>query len=213
MSEIPIKTAVITGGHDFDVPAFTRLFRVLANVNAYIQTLDDFAADAGKVRDWYDVVVFYNHHQETPASDTHQRATLERLGETEQGIVVLHHGLLAFRDWPLWDQVVGIEDRGVGYDHDQQLTIHVADPDHPITRGVGDFAMVDETYKIDEPGPDSHVLLTTDHPKSMEAIAWTRTYGKSRVFCYESGHDASAFDNPHFRTVLGRGIAWAARRI
>ncbi|MGC9468627.1 MAG: ThuA domain-containing protein [Anaerolineae bacterium] len=212
MPEIPIRTAVITGGHAFDVPAFTRLFRVIANVNAYVQTLDDFAADAGKVRDWYDVLVFYNHHQETPASGSATRATLERLGETDQGIVVLHHALLAFRDWSVWDEVVGIEDRGFSYDHDQQLTVHVADPDHPITQGLSDFVMVDETYSVNEPGPDSHVLLTTDHPKSMEALAWTHTYGKARVFCYESGHGASAFDNPHFRTVLGRGIAFVAQR-
>jgi type 1 glutamine amidotransferase len=73
--------------------------------------------------------------------------------------------------------------------------------------------MVDETYTVNEPGPDSHVLLTTDHPKSMHNIAWTRTFGEARVLCYESGHDAHAFDNPHFRTVLGRGLAWVAHKI
>jgi type 1 glutamine amidotransferase len=60
---------------------------------------------------------------------------------------------------------------------------------------------------------DSHVLLTTDHPKSMRTIAWTRQVGQARVFCLESGHDRVTFADPNFRTVLGRGIAWAANQI
>ncbi|MGC9522584.1 MAG: ThuA domain-containing protein [Anaerolineae bacterium] len=220
MTDLPIKTAVITGNHAFDVPGFTRLFRVLPNVNAYVQSLDNFAADAGGVRDWYDVVLFYNFHQGTPGSaeagsGLGERVwkTLARLGETEQGIVVLHHALLAFRGWSFWSDIVGIAERGFGYDHDQHLTVEVADPTHPITQDIHSWEMVDETYTVNEPGPNCHVLLTTDHPKSMKALAWIHTFKRARVFCYESGHDAKAFDNVHFQTVLARGIAWAARRI
>ncbi len=220
MIDLPIKTAVITGNHAFDVPAFTRLFRVLPNVNAYIQSLSNFAADAGRVRDWYDVVLFYNFHQGAPASAEEESGlgdrvwkTLERLGETRQGIVVLHHALLAFRDWPFWSDIVGIEERGFGYHDDQHLEIEVADPSHPITQGIRGWEMVDETYTVNEPEPDCQVLLTTDHPRSMRALAWTHTFKQARVFCYESGHDAKAFDNINFQTVLGRGIAWAARRL
>jgi hypothetical protein len=72
--------------------------------------------------------------------------------------------------------------------------------------------MIDETYTLREPGDDSEVLLTTNNPKSGKVLAWARTFRESRVFCYQSGHDASAFANPHFRRVLERGIAWAARR-
>ncbi len=73
--------------------------------------------------------------------------------------------------------------------------------------------MVDETYTINEPGPETHTLLTTDHPHSMHALAWTRTFGKARVFCCALGHDAQAFDNPNFRALLSRGITWAAGRL
>ncbi len=219
-SHLQIKTAVITGNHPFDVPAFTRLFRVLSNVDAFIQTLDDFVADEGKVRNWYDVVVFYNFHQETPGEPNHVPGggrgildALKRVGKTNQGIVVLHHGLLAFREWPFWSELVGIDERGMGYHHDQEIDVHVEDPSHPITLHLGDWAMKDETYTVNEPGADSKILLTTNHPNSMHSLAWTRTFGKARVFCYGSGHDSQAFDNPHFRTVLSRGIAWAAGRI
>jgi uncharacterized protein len=220
MPDLQLKTAVITGQHAFDVPAFTRLFRVLPNVNPFIQTLDDFVADEGKARDWYDIVLFYNFHQETPedseeaspwARRTH--AALTRLGQTEQGIVVLHHALMAHRQWPFWSNLVGIEERGLGYHHDQQIDVHLEDPEHPITRGLADWQMVDETYTINEPGAGSDILLTTDHPQSMRSLAWARTIGKARVFCCALGHDAQAFDNTNFRTLLSRGITWAAGRL
>ena len=43
------SVAVITGHHAFDVPNFHALFRGMASVDAYIQPLEDFVADAGRV--------------------------------------------------------------------------------------------------------------------------------------------------------------------
>jgi type 1 glutamine amidotransferase len=88
----------------------------------------------------------------------------------------------------------------------------VADLDHPITRGLAAWELTDETYTVNLPGTDSHVLLTTDHPKCMRTVGWTREVGKSRVFCLQSGHDNAAFSNPNFGAVLQRGIEWLAER-
>jgi len=63
------------------------------------------------------------------------------------------------------------------------------------------------------PGANSHVLLTTDHPKSMRTIAWARQFGQTRVLCAASGHDHETYADPHFRRFLARGIHWAAGRI
>ena len=62
-------------------------------------------------------------------------------------------------------------------------------------------------------GAGSEVLLTTDHPKSMKTIGWTRSCGKSRVFCYELGHDHLAWEDPNFRIVLERGVLWSANQL
>ena len=92
-------------------------------------------------------------------------------------------------------------------------TVAIADPRHPITQGLAPWTMVDEVYKMQEPGPGSHVLLTTDHPDSLHALAWTRTVGQARVFVLASGHGAETYANPSFREVLRRGILWAAGRL
>ena len=92
-----IKTAVVTGQHAFDVPGFHALFRSIPEIDFYLQDLENFARDAGNVRDAYEVVVFYNFHRETPANRI--KESLEEFGESQQGIFVLHHAILAFPQW------------------------------------------------------------------------------------------------------------------
>ncbi len=205
--------AVITGGHAFDVPGFHALFRNFPGVDSYIQHLDNFVADVGKVRDQYDVLVFYNMPREDPEGRI--KAVLEALGTTDQGVVLLHHGILSHRHWAFWDELVGIGDRMADFDfkHGVQLHIDVSNEAHPITAGLDSWDMVDETYRMNEPGEGCEVLLTVDHPDSMSAIAWTRSFRDSRVFCLQSGHGNETYADPSFRTVLHRGIQWCAGRL
>ena len=210
-----VKTAVITGAHPFDVPAFHAMFRSLAGVDCYPQDLADFVADAGRVRDRYDVLLFYNFHQQTPGEagdplDVRTCESLERLGQTAQGIFVLHHAILAYPNWPFWADLVGIPDRRFTYDDGQDLHIEIAPQEHVITRGLSAWTMTDEVYSMNNPGAGSETLLTTNHEKSMTSVAWARQFRQARVFCLQSGHDGEAFGNPNFRTVMERGIQWLA---
>lgn len=217
-TEEKIKTAVITGKHPFDVTAFHAAFRSLPEIDFYPQDMEEFTADIGDRRADYDALLFFNFHQDTPGSaggktDEATKAALETLGDSEQGIFVLHHALLAYPDWPLWASLVGIKAPSWSVNMDINLKIQVADPQHPITQGLSGWTMLDETYVVGEPDADSEILLFTDDPKSMRSIAWTRRYKKARVFCFQSGHDHNAYENPNFRQVISRGIQWVACRI
>lgn len=212
-----IQLAVVTGGHPFEVPPFMELFRSLAGVDFYPQSPDEFTADADQAAA-YDVVLFYHWHKfardaELPWYQANAFTTLEQLGRAGQGILVLHHALVAFPDWPLWSELVGIEERhDNGWDMNQRIPIEVADTEHPITRGVTNWTLPDESYMIDSPRPGdgNHILLTTTHEKSMREIAWTRTFRDSRVFCWQSGHGREAFEDEGFRRVLGNAVGWLA---
>jgi type 1 glutamine amidotransferase len=213
----PVRTAVVTGQHPYDVPGFSDCVSTLAGVAAYPQHMEDFCADAGGARATYDAIVFYHFHQATPTGEgawyeAPMKAALERIGESPQGIVVLHHAILAFPRWPFWADLVGIEDRSFSYHVAQTLEVQVADAEHLITRGLQPWTQVDETYLMADPGEGSEVLLTTEHPKSMGCLAWAREFGQARVFCLQLGHDRLAYENPSFREVLRRGVLWAARR-
>ncbi|MCP4643050.1 MAG: ThuA domain-containing protein [bacterium] len=222
MSSMPnddkLKIAVVTGQHPFDVPGFHAVFRSYANMDCYIQHMEDFVSDAAGVRDEYDAVVFYNFHQATPGNETDWwdeslKGALERLGDTDQGIFILHHAVLAFPQWSVWQEIVGVDGTSFEYYIGETLRIDVPNAEHPITNGLSSWEMKDETYKMAEPGDDSEVLLTTNHPKSLKSIAWTRQYKNARVLCLQSGHDNETFVVPEFRTVVERGIEWCAGRL
>ena len=212
-----VKVAVITGGHAYDVPTFQQFLRKMARIDCYLQNLEDFVNGRDKCS-WYDALVFYNFHQPTPTGQEKgwERGimdTLKLLGHSNQGIVVLHHALLAFPNWPFWSELVGIANRTFDYYHDQQVPTQIADEDHPITLGLQAWEMTDEIYQMDSAGPDSHILLTTQHPRSMRTLAWTKQFGQARVFCYEGGHDELTFTNATFQTVVEHGILWSAGRL
>jgi uncharacterized protein len=206
-----LKVAVVTGGHPYDVINFHELFRALPGLDAYIQHMEDYIHTPVPVRDQYDAVVFY--HMLMPGPEGGIKAALERVGSTEYGIVVMHHALLAHPEWPLWSDVVGIPNRKFWFHHDQQIKVEVVNPQHPITKGLKSWDMVDETYTMADAGEGSDILLTVDHPKSMKTIGWAREFKKSRVFCLESGHDNHSWANSNFREVLRRGILWSSRKL
>ena len=211
--------AVVTGGHSFDVVDFHEFFRGLEGVRAYIQHLDDFAASPEAVRDSYDAVLFYFMPAETPDDEGlpwwvgKPRLAMDHMGETEQGIVVLHHAILAYREWPLWSEIVGIQIGSFGSHSGQTLRVDIANALHPITRGLAPWEIVDETYTVQDAGEGSEILLTVDHPNSMRTVAWTRQYRRARVFVDVLGHDNAAWSDPNFAEVLARGIRWAAGRL
>jgi type 1 glutamine amidotransferase len=207
----PLKLAVVTGSHPFDVPNFHKLFRKLKGIRPLIQHMEDFTSSPEDVRDGYDAVLFY--HMIMDKSVAGSEAALEHLGQTPQGVVVLHHSILAYPQWDLWTNLTGLADRSFGFHPDQQLRIEIADADHPITKSLKPWDMGDETYTMAEPTGDSHVLLTTEHEKCMKTIAWTRQHKASRVFCFQSGHDNVTWADKNFCKVLRRGILWAANRL
>ena len=212
-----MKVGVITGGHAFDVIGFHKLFRRLDGLDCYIQSLEEWAVDVGRYGSRYDVLVFYNMHTDLPEHSLGEKRTrkaIDGLGDGT-GIVVMHHGILAFKGDRVWDDIVGMTDRTIdGYSHDELLNVHVKDQSHPITEGIVDWVLTDETYDFRNiEGEDSQVLLTVDHPNSMSTMAWTRAFRESRVLNFVFGHDDQTWLDDSFRILLGRGIAWCGRKL
>lgn len=216
----PLDIAVVTGGHWFDVRNFHHLFRAFPGVNTYIQHLEDFSSSTQAQRDSYATVVFYGMPLVTP-EDPPKQGTREkpltallRLVETGQGIVLLHHALMSYPHWSFLDQLTGMSGRDkFEYYDDQDFEIEVVNPQHPITQGMTNWHIHDEAYILPEPSVGSQILLSTHFKKSMKAIAWVHQVNRARVFNLQSGHDHQAWEDPNFRLVLSRGIAWCARKL
>lgn len=202
-----MKIAIVTGEHGFREKDFDAVFRSMENIDFIREDLDVFVDNPHQKE--YETVVFYNFHRPYP-TDEQAKAILD-LTERGQGMVILHHAILAFPEWESYSDMCGIHDRDFDYSPKQTLQVQVSDPNHPITKGLDNWEMGDETYLMNSADGDSTILLTVDHPNSMDVIGWTREYGNSRVFCLQSGHDNVTYSDPNFRKVLQQGIEWCAK--
>lgn len=216
-----LKIAVITGGHPFDVQPFHRLVRTMPGVDAFIQHTDEFASEPQEVRDSYDALLFYSMVQQSISDDVawyagKPKTTYERLGQTRQGVVLLHHALMSYQDWPLWDELTGMKSRYMtSFHQNEQVQVEVADPHHPIVRGIESWNMLDETYimktaVMPDNVPGNQILLRTNNASSIPILGWTRMFGQARVFCFASGHGQDTYANASFQRVLANGVRWVA---
>jgi uncharacterized protein len=217
-----IRVLLVTGGHDFERKQFFELFQT--NTDISLQTVEHTNLAAflqAPQAQTYDVLALYDMWQNI--SDEMKTNFVELLRQGK-GLVVLHHALCSYQDWPEYRRIIGgryllkktvldgVEWPASSYEHGRHFVIHIVDQSHPITQGVRDFEIHDETYKGFNVMADVHPLLTTDDPESTKTIAWTKTYLSARVFFMQSGHDHFAWDNPSYQRILRQGIRWAAGR-
>ena len=99
-------------------------------------------------------------------------------------------------------------------------TVQITQPDHEITKGIGEFAMHSEQYYM-HTDPGNNVLATTTFSGEHEGadwiagtvmpVLWTRMWGKGRVFYSSLGHVDADFEVPEAAETVKRGMLWAAR--
>ncbi|HET6468833.1 MAG TPA: ThuA domain-containing protein [Geminicoccaceae bacterium] len=96
--------------------------------------------------------------------------------------------------------------------------VDITRPDDPIMAGIQDFDYRSEQYYM-HVDPSNEVLATTtfsgEHAPWTKGVVmpvvWKRRHGAGRVFYSSLGHVAKEFDVPEMRTILRRGMVWAAR--
>lgn len=220
-AEARLKVLIITGGHGFEREPFLKMFQDDPGI-AFTEAKHEKNCDAYERGDLLDqdVVVLYDMVKD--ATET-QRARLLSLFEKGVGLVVLHHALVSHQHWPEYERIIGgrypepdgkggVVTAEVGYQHDVDIPIVIADKDHPITSGMQDFTLHDEIYWGFRVGSDVTPLITTTHPRSGKTLGWTRSEGKSRVVFLQPGHGPRAFADASYRRLLGRSLRWAARK-
>ena len=221
-AEAKIKVAVVTGGHEFSEKPFLAIFEGNEGVECTHVVLKDDSELFEDISAWpYQAIVLYNMTQKI--SEKRQQNLLKLL-DRGVGLVVLHHAIADYSEWPEFRKIIGaryflsdVTENGKTfprstYEHGVDYNIHVADPSHPITQGVSDFTVNDETYKGYLFEPDNHLLLTTDNPKCQKEVGWTRTYGKARVCFFQMGHGDSIFADANYRRLISQAILWTAHK-
>ncbi len=218
-----LRVLVVTGGHGFDKKVFPQTFAGHADIDVKF-------ANGGKpfedISKWdADVMVLYNFKQKISAKS---KANFLKLLDRGVGLVCLHHAVAAYPDWEEYEKIIGatyslkkgLVRNGMKYmrpvwKHGVDFNVRIEDRTHPITKGMKNFKIHDESYKGWVHHPGSHVLLTTDQPLNNHRLAWTRFYGKSkaRVFFIQLGHGKHAFQSKDFQTLTAQGIRWVGGKL
>ena len=208
-----IHALVITGGHGFQEKPFWEMFDSFENFSYNSVTFPDAFKylNVEGAKD-YDVLVFYDMWQEI--SPDQQTAFLALL-DGGKAIVSLHHTLVSFQKWDEYKKIVGgywKPEEGT-YKHGVRFTLQIADADHPVTSGLQNFAIEDETYNHFHVNPNVHVLLNADHPESGPVIAWEHRYRNSPLVYIQLGHDGLAYGNPSYRKLVVQAIRWVVNQV
>ena len=100
-------------------------------------------------------------------------------------------------------------------------TVHITDygKTHPITEGIEDFELVTEQYWVLSDEYDDVLATTTQEVRPWDAwnrpvtspAIWTRQWGKGRIFVSAPGHRLEIVESRPVRTIIERGMLWAAR--
>jgi uncharacterized protein len=175
----------------------------------------------------FDAVVVVSAEGEWPLDEKQKTAFLDFVRAQGKGLVVIHAGLAANRNWPEYIDMIGGEQTG----HPFNTLQRVVRP-FPIVREDGSFPAVaalpirfvkqDELYVVRNwSRNDVNVLLRLDEsrldfsgiedqvPPSRDIpIAWSKVYGNGRVFASSIGHTRESFSDPDIEMMYREAIKW-----
>jgi len=202
-----IKTLVFTGGeiHDFKGCGEAIVEALSQNEQFEITKVEnDLSVLEAPGLDPYDIVVFY--YTVGKITDAQKNGLLNFVA-SGKGYVGIHSAADSFRDCPEYQAMVG--GRFLTHPHYREYQVSVVDPEHPITKDLTEFTVTDEQYILDF-DPRVNVLCSALWKGKAMPVAWTKSWGKGRVFYLALGHDRKACEQKIFRLLLIRGALWAA---
>lgn len=175
--------------------------------------------------DYFDAVFFYTTG-ELDLDDEQKAALISFVKEEGKGFIGGHTALDTNYQWPEYGEMIG------GYfDRHPWNTfmapIIVEDRDHPIMRHFPkEFVILDEIYQAKNwDRKNVRVLARLDETKidlknpnvrrtdNDFAVAWTKNYGKGRVFYTTFGHLEKALERPDIQKMYFEATRWAMRLV
>jgi type 1 glutamine amidotransferase len=148
-----------------------------------------------------------------------QQTAIFDLVRSGLGYVSIHGADNAAKDWlPEWKEMLGGIFSHVGLPDGKtkkgEFTVKIADTDSPITQGLKDFELKDELYYQMQLQSDVHPLATIEYQGVAWPVAWTRGFGKGRVFHTNLGHrdfgpgKDDPLRNPSLERLIIQGADW-----
>jgi type 1 glutamine amidotransferase len=199
------------------------LSAMLENTGRYQVTIcEDAAILETPAMQKYDLMIVTadRRDDEFKFSTSQQQAILNYVKDGH-GYVSVHAANNAAKDWlPEWKEMLGGVFSHFGLPDGKvqkgNYTVKITDPSSPITQGIQDFSLSDELYYHVQMMPDVQPLATIEYQAVAWPVAWTRTYGRGRVFHTVLGHrdfgpeKDDPLRNPNLGRLMIQGVDWVA---
>jgi hypothetical protein len=211
----PLRVMLVAGKKDHaagehDYPAWQKAWEPLFKM---AEKVDVVTAWEWPEKDEFrkaDVIVFYQRGDWTGARAADIDAFLERGG----GLVYIHWAVDGREDPAGFAKRIGLASSGgkIKYRHGPLDLAFSKENKHPVARNFDRLKLVDESYwLLFGELPADRVIATQVEDREPRPLFWTVEPAKGRVFVSIPGHYSWTFDDPLYRVLLLRGIAWAAK--
>jgi type 1 glutamine amidotransferase len=172
--------------------------------------------------DYFDLIVFASTTGELDMDASQKQDMLSFIHDDGKGFVGIHAALDTNYKWPEYGEMIG-----GWFDEHPWSTFNAPivneDPDFPAVRHFPKaFVKYDEIYQPKAWSRDKvNVLLSLDpgrldynNPRVHRAdhdfpVAWSKMYGKGRVFYSTLGHTEESWNDPDIRKMYFEAIRWA----
>ncbi len=202
-------------GHD------SKLWDTTLRTDTELITKTDIKQNNRKSLNYFDVLVFASTTGELELTDDQKKDMLSFVKEDGKGFVGIHAALDTNYKWPEYGEMIG-----GWFDEHPWFTFNapivVEDPNFPAVRHFPHaFVKRDEIYQPKAWSRDKvNVLLSLDaskldynnprvHRQDHDfAVAWSKMYGKGRVFYSTLGHTQESWDDPDIQKMYFEAIKW-----
>ena len=198
------------------------LWDTMLRTDTELLTKKEFKGNNAKNLNYFDLIVFASTTSELDMDDSQKADMLSFIHDDGKGFVGIHAALDTNYKWPEYGEMIG-----GWFDQHPWMTFQAPivneDPDFPATRHFPKaFVKYDEIYQPKAWSRDKvNVLLSLDPSKlnyennprihRMDhdfPVAWSKMYGKGRVFYSTLGHTEESWDDPDIRKMYFEAIKW-----
>lgn len=203
-----IHILYVAGGswHDhLGVASILRRFLELKH-GYYITYSEDFGVFTRPL-DAYDVIIM--NGMPTHFSDEQTEGFKQAIAQGKP-LLGLHSATAALKKdtehLPTYTEIIGALFKTHPAIH--TFPVVIKERNHPITKNIEDFEIYDEMYFYEKEAEGSTVLIEAAHEGEKTPIAWTRNYGKGKVFYISLGHGEEAASNVSFQQLVLNALIW-----
>jgi len=212
----PLRIVLVAGDKDHgvgehDYPNWQKVWapRLAKAANTTIDTAWDFPTQ--EQIDNADVLVFYQRGR----WDDARAAAIDPFLARGGGCVYIHWAVDGQGGQEEFAKRIGLASLGgsIKYRHGPLDVDFAPGKNHAIARNFTRVKWVDESYWMLTGDPAKlNLIATQEEDGEQQPLFWTMEHGRGRVFVSIPGHYMWTFDDPAFRLLLLRGIAWAGHR-